>query len=83
MFITNAKRFIPHPQTIWIIFQLQKRNNSSRTQRPLRKITSSCYHHASSLPLIYKTIGQHFDETVAKHPDHECYVFRSISIKDY
>jgi len=78
MFVRNAKRFIIQPQTTWIIFQLQKRNSSTTTTST--KLTSSYYHNSSVLPFIYKTISQSFDETAAKYPDHECYVFKSISI---
>ncbi|CAF0850171.1 unnamed protein product [Adineta steineri] len=44
---------------------------------PSTKLTSSYFHHSSSLPFVYKTISQNFDETAAKYPDHECYVFKS------
>ena len=77
MFVSNTKCFIARPQTNWIKLQLTKRNNSST---PTTKLTSSYYHHVSSLPFVYKTISQNFDETAAKYPDHECYVFKSISL---
>jgi hypothetical protein len=83
MFINNTKHFITRSQTTWIIFQLKKRDISTRTHIAPTKLTSSYYHHASSLPFKYKTISQNFDETAAKHPDHECYVFKSILIRDY
>jgi hypothetical protein len=83
MFISNTKRFIPRPQTTWIILQFKKRDNSTTLQSPSPKLTSSYYYHVSSLPFIYKTISQNFDETAAKYSDHECYVFKSISIRDY
>jgi len=41
------------------------------------KLTTSYFHHTSSLPFSYKTIGQTFDETAAKYSNHECYVFKS------
>ncbi|CAF4630865.1 unnamed protein product, partial [Rotaria magnacalcarata] len=71
MFISNTKYFVTRPQTTWIIFQIKKRNNS--TTLPT-KLTSSYFHHASSLPFVYKTLAQSFDDTAAQHPDHECYV---------
>ena len=74
MFISNAKRFVIRPQTKWIILHVKKRHTSSSST----KLTSSYYHHVSSLPFAYKTISQSFDETAYKYPDHECYVFRSI-----
>jgi hypothetical protein len=80
MFGSNAKRFIIQPQTTWIIFQFKKRASSTTT--PSTKLTSSYYHHVSSLPFVYKTISQNFDEAAAKYPDHECYVFKSTSVKD-
>jgi hypothetical protein len=76
MFISsNTKRFFTRPQITWIILQFNKRDNSTTSSI---KLTSSHFHHVSSLPLIYKTISQNFDETAAKYPDHECYVFKSI-----
>jgi fatty-acyl-CoA synthase len=77
MFVNNTKRFIVHPPT-WIVFQFNKRNTSTTT-----KLTSSYFHHTSSLPFIYKTLSQCFDETAEKHPEHECYVFKSIFIKSF
>ena len=78
MFINNTKRFITRPQTTWIIFQFRKRDSSTTTTPLSTKLTSSYFHHVSSLPFVYKTISQSFDETAAKYPDHECYVFKSI-----
>jgi hypothetical protein len=72
MLINNTKRFSIRPPLTWIIFQFNKRNTST-------KLTSSYSHHVSSLPFIYKTLSQTFDETVNKYPNHECYVFKSIS----
>jgi long-subunit acyl-CoA synthetase (AMP-forming) len=83
MFINNTKRFITRPQTTWILFQFKTRDSSTTTPSPSTKLASSYFHHASSLPFIYKTISQNFDETAAKYPDHECYVFKSISIRNY
>ncbi|CAF2373629.1 unnamed protein product [Rotaria sp. Silwood2] len=74
MLISNTKRFLVRPQTRWIIFQFKKRNSSTA---PSTKLTSSYFHHVSSLPFVYKTIGQSFDESSAKYPDHECYIFKS------
>jgi len=74
MFISNTKRIIAQPQATWIILQFKKQNSSTTTT----KLTSSYFHHVSSLPFVYKTISQSFDETADKYPDHECYVFKSI-----
>ncbi len=77
MLLRNTNRFIIQPQPTWIIFQFKKRNNSTTTTSST-KLTSSYFHNASSIPFLYKTISQNFDETAAKYPDHECYVFKSI-----
>ncbi|CAF0863208.1 unnamed protein product [Adineta ricciae] len=76
MFIANTKRFLTHQQASWIILHLKLRQASSSAVPPA-KLTSSYFHHSSSLPFVYKTISQNFDETAAKYPDHECYVFSS------
>jgi fatty-acyl-CoA synthase len=76
MFINNTKRFITRPQTTWIIFQFTKRDSSTT------KLTSSYFHHVSALPFVYKTLSQSFDETAAKYRDYECFVFKSMSIRD-
>ncbi len=76
MFIKNTKRFITRPQITWILFQFEKRH-SSTIKPSSAKLTLSYFHHASSLPFVYKTVSQSFDETAAQHPDHECYVFKS------
>ncbi len=81
MFVCNAKRFTIRAQNTWIIFQLKKRDSSTTTSST--KLTSSYYHNASVRPFLYKTISQNFDETAAKYPDHECYVFKSIFIGNY
>ncbi|CAF0825579.1 unnamed protein product [Rotaria sordida] len=74
MIAITTKRFITRPQITWIIFQFKKRYNSTTSST---KLTSSYFHHVSSLPFVYKTLSQSFDETAAKYPDHECYIFKS------
>ncbi|CAF1407730.1 unnamed protein product [Adineta steineri] len=74
MLINHTKRILTQPQTTSFIL-IFKTHKSSTTSTP--KLTSSYFHHVSSLPLQYKTISQSFDETAAKYPDHECYVFKS------
>ncbi|CAF0820043.1 unnamed protein product [Rotaria sp. Silwood1] len=74
MLTGNTKRFIIRPQTTWVIFQFKKRHSSTTSSN---KLTSSYFHHVSSLPLVYKTISQSFDEIAAKYPDHECYIFKN------
>lgn len=78
MFINTSKKFLVHPSSTktWILVHLNKRNTS--TISSTSKLTTSYFHHVSSLPLIYKTLGQTFDETVNKYPNHECYIFKSM-----
>jgi hypothetical protein len=80
MFISKTKRFFTRPQATWVILQLKKRDSSTT---PSTKLTSSYYHHVSSLPIVYKTISQNFDETAAKYSDHECFIFKSMSFGHY
>jgi hypothetical protein len=77
MIVRNTKRFIARPQATWVILQFKKRDSSTTSSK---KLTSSYYHHVSPRPFVYKTISQSFDETAAKYSDHECYVFKGISI---
>ncbi|CAF0907877.1 unnamed protein product [Adineta ricciae] len=83
MFIGNTKRFLTQQQASCIVIHLKLRHASSSAVPPA-KLTSSYFHHSSSLPFVYKTISQNFDETAAKYPDHECYVFSTqvFSIPD-
>jgi len=74
MLINITKQFFVRPSSAWIVFKLNKRNTSTTTT----KLTSSYFHHVSSLPLIYKTLSQAFDETANKYPNHECYIFKSM-----
>ncbi|CAM4840994.1 unnamed protein product [Rotaria magnacalcarata] len=67
-------RSIVHRLPVWVIIGTQRRNNSTITQKI--KLTSSYFHHASSFPLVHKTLSQSFDETATIYPDHECLVFR-------
>ncbi|CAF1578319.1 unnamed protein product [Adineta ricciae] len=54
-----------------VICCVTKRDSSTSA-----KLTSSYYHNVSSVPLIHKTLGQVFDETAKKYPEHECFVFK-------
>lgn len=50
---------------------------------PSTKLTQSYYHHASEIPLVYDTIGQHLDKLAYDYPSHRCYVFKGEGNKDY
>ncbi|CAF4062227.1 unnamed protein product, partial [Rotaria sordida] len=50
---------------------------------PSTKLTKSYYYHASEVPLLYHTIGQHLDNLAFEHPDHQCYVFKGEGNKRY
>ncbi|CAF4325385.1 unnamed protein product, partial [Rotaria sordida] len=74
MYINKTKYLLRRSELVWIISQFKKRHSSTASST---KLTTSYYHHASLLPFVYKTISQSFDETTAKYPDHECFVFKS------
>ena len=79
MFISTTKRLIVRSSSTWLRFPINKRHNSTIPSNS-NKLTSSYCHHASSLPLLYQTVAQKFDENVDKYPNHECYIFKSMSI---
>jgi fatty-acyl-CoA synthase len=58
------------------IISLSYRLSSTSTIPPLRNLTQSYYHHASEIPLLYHTLGQHLDSLAVEYPDHQCYVFK-------
>jgi non-ribosomal peptide synthetase component E (peptide arylation enzyme) len=61
------------------------RLSSSKSEIPFpsTKLTQSYYHHISTIPLLYHSIGQHLDQLVETHPNHQCYVFKSEGNKRY
>ena len=67
------------------IFTLSSRLSSSYTKTPFpsSKLTHSYYQHASDIPLLYHTIGQHLDKLAHAYPDHECYAFKGEGNKRY
>lgn len=50
---------------------------------PSPKLTQSYYHHASQIPLLYHTVGQHLDRMASEDPNHECYAFKGEGNKRY
>ena len=79
MFFNNTKQLFIRPCITAVQFRFIIRNKTTASRPASTKLTSSYFHHSSALPLVYKTISQSFDETVAKYPDHECFVFKSKS----
>jgi len=67
------------------IISLTSRLSSSSTKIhfPSSKPTQSYYYHASNIPLLYHTIGQHLDQLAHEYPNHECYVFKGQGNKRY
>ncbi|CAF0828289.1 unnamed protein product [Rotaria sp. Silwood1] len=57
--------------------------NTTKVPIPSRKLTKSYYYHASEVPLLYHTVGQHLDGLAFEHPDHQCYVFKGEGNKRY
>ncbi|CAF0891555.1 unnamed protein product [Didymodactylos carnosus] len=72
----STRRYF-HVSTISKILRqyLSSRSNHSYIAKPTTKLQESYYHHASSLPFIYKTVGQHLDSLASASPRHECYIF--------
>lgn len=77
MLRSSIQHIITRPKTDLIAFLLKSRRNSASSSK---KLNSSYWHHSSSLPFIYKTISQSFDEQAAVHHDSECLYFRSKSL---
>jgi non-ribosomal peptide synthetase component E (peptide arylation enzyme) len=67
------------------IKNLSHRFQSSAIKVPIPspKLTQSYYYHASEIPFLYHTIGQHLDNLAAEHPDHQCYAFKGEGNKRY
>jgi hypothetical protein len=58
-------------------------SSSSKILLPSSKLTQSYYHHASDLPLLNHTLGQHLDQLAQAYPNHECFAFRGEGNKRY
>lgn len=59
-----------------------RRFQATSTKIP-SKLTQSYYHHASEIPLLYDTIGQHLDKLAIEYPNHQCYAFKGEGNKRY
>jgi fatty-acyl-CoA synthase len=70
-----------HPSIFTLFLRLS--SSSTKTTFPSSKPTHSYYHHASDIPLLYHTIGQHLDQLAHAYPNHECYVFKGEGNKRY
>ncbi|CAF2389865.1 unnamed protein product [Rotaria sp. Silwood2] len=56
---------------------------ATKVSIPSKKLTKSYYYHASEVPLLYHTIGQHLDSLAFEYPDHQCYIFKGEGNKRY
>jgi non-ribosomal peptide synthetase component E (peptide arylation enzyme) len=67
------------------LINLSSRFSSISTKIPIPspKLTQSYYHHASEIPLLFDTLGQHLDKLAIDYPNHECYVFKGEGNKRY
>lgn len=69
-----------------LCFSIQKYSrcfSSIKVPPPETKLTQSYYHHASEIPLLYDTLGQHLDKLANDLPNHECYAFKGEGNKRY
>lgn len=58
-------------------------STASEIPFPPTKLTQSYYHHTSTIPLLYHSIGQHLDQLTETHSNHQCYVFKGEGNKRY
>ena len=67
------------------VITVTSRTSSSTNEIPFpsSKLTESYYHHASNIPLLYHSIGQHLDQLAQNLPHHQCYAFKSEGNKRY
>ncbi len=75
-----------HPPFFTLLSRLSSSSSSTHTKTSPSsppKLTHSYYHHASNIPLLYHTIGQHLDQLAHTHPNHECYLFKEEGNKRY
>jgi non-ribosomal peptide synthetase component E (peptide arylation enzyme) len=66
-----------------VTFSSRLSSSYSKTPFPSSKLTQSYYHHASDIPLLHHTIGQHLEKLADAYPSHECYVFKGEGNKRY
>ncbi len=79
MLSRSTRSFHPSIFTRFLRFS----SSSTKTPSPSSKLTQSYYHHASDIPLLYHTLGQHLDQLAHAYPNHECYVFKGEGNKRY
>ncbi len=77
--LRSTRSFQPSIFTHFLRFS----SSSTKTPFPSSKLTQSYYHHASDIPLLYHTLGQHLDQLAHAYPNHECYVFKAEGNKRY
>jgi non-ribosomal peptide synthetase component E (peptide arylation enzyme) len=85
MLSTSSRTCLSYRSLYPSIFTLSSRLSSSTTKTPFpsAKLTESYYHHASDIPLLYNTVGQHLHKLAQAYPNHECYVFKGEGDKRY
>ena len=81
MFSQSLRFFISHLSILDSTSRLA--STSIKVPIPSPKLTQSYYHHASEIPLLYHTVGQHLDYLAAEHPNHECLLFKAEGNKYY
>jgi len=79
--LSSSRVWLSYRSIISLSSRLQ--STSIKVHTPSSKLTQSYYHHASEIPLVYDTIGQHLDKLATDYPDHRCYVFKGEGNKSY
>ncbi len=85
MLLSSSRARLSYRSLYPSVKTLSSRFRSTSLKAPVfsPKLTQSYYHHASEIPLVYDTLGQHLDKLASAYPSHECYAFRSEGNKRY
>jgi fatty-acyl-CoA synthase len=81
MLSSSSRILLSYRSIISLAYRLQSTSIKIPISQP--KLTQSYYYHASEIPLIYDTVGQHLDKLAVDYPNHECYVFKGEGNKRY
>jgi non-ribosomal peptide synthetase component E (peptide arylation enzyme) len=83
--LSTSRVWLSHRSLYPSIIRLSDRfsSTSAKVAIPPPKLTQSYYHHASEIPFLYHTLGQHLDKLAIEYPNQECYAFKGERNKRY
>lgn len=58
-------------------------SNNYESKALSKKLTESYYYNDMSVPLVYRSLGQHLDKLAKDMPNHLCYTFKAEGNKKY